>query len=78
MGMFGWHYDRLTLFKDIFLSVNSDLPYSVQAGHECISAGLMGADLLILVKGKKCNAHMLVLSKGFAYNLSFLICNLFL
>ena len=67
--MFGRHYDRLALFKDVFLPVNGDLPNSDQAGNKCISTRLVSTDLLILVKGKQSNAHMLVPSQCFTYNL---------
>ena len=56
MGMFGRHDDGLALMQLVSLAIDGDAADAVQAGNEGITAGLVGADLFVLVEGEEGNA----------------------
>ena len=56
MGMLCRHDDGLALMQFVGLAVDGDAADAVQAGNEGITAGFVGADLLVFVEGKKGNA----------------------
>ena len=64
--------------KHMGLTVDSDPAYTVQTGHKGISAGGVGADLLVLVKGKQGDADGVVLRQGLADDLALLVLHLVL
>ena len=77
VGMTGGHHDGLTFMQKILFPVNGDFSGPIQAGDKGIAAGLVGADLLALVKGKQGYAQMFILRQRLADYLAFLIGNLF-
>ena len=70
MRVLGGHDDGLALVHFILHAVNGDAAHAVQAGDKGIAAGFMGADLLILIKGKKRHADSVVLHQRAAYDLT--------
>ena len=72
------HDDGFACVQNVFHTIDGDPAHAVKADDHCIAAGLMGADLLALVKGKKCNTKCGVLRKSLAHYLPCLIFNLLL
>ena len=56
MRMLGRHNDGLAFMQLVSFAVDGDAADAVQAGNEGITAGFVGADLLVFVEGEKGNA----------------------
>ena len=72
----GGHHDGFAFVYDMRFPVNRELSQAVKARHEGVAAGLMRADFLALVKGKKRDADEGILGERLAHDLAFLVADL--
>ena len=77
MRVFCRHDDGFAFVEFVFYAVDGDFTGSVEAGDEGIAAGLVGADLLVLVEGKQRHTDGVVLGQRLADHLPRLIGHLY-
>ena len=67
MGNFCGHNKSFASFYDVGFASDSEAPGAFKNCHHSVASGIVRANLLALVEGKKRNAYAVVLRKGFAY-----------
>ena len=72
MRLFGRHNQGFSGVQQVYPAVYGELAGSFQDGSHGVPVRIMGADFLVLIKGKERDAYSAVLGQGFADNLAWL------